>query len=276
MPDFAQETPFSVELPSGGVLRGSAAGDGHPIVLLHGLSATRRYVTQGSKRLTRDRYRLIAYDSRGHGESDPAPEPGAYGYDELVGDLLVVLDTLGIDRPVLAGSSMGAHVALNFALANPARVRALVLITPAFTGDLRPGGWDELADRLDAGDLDGFVELAAAGVPDRVAETVRTAVRQRVERHRHPAAVADAMRVIPRSKPLDSLDRLGEIAAPTLVVGSRDEMDPGHPLAIAREYAERIPGAEFAIEDEGKSPLAWQGAQLSKRIGDFVAALDQV
>jgi pimeloyl-ACP methyl ester carboxylesterase len=75
------------EVEGGGVtLRGDDDGDGAPIVLLHGLSATRRYVLHGSTALVRDGYRLIAYDSRGHGESGPAPAPGAYDYATLVDD----------------------------------------------------------------------------------------------------------------------------------------------------------------------------------------------
>ena len=55
------------------VLRGSAAGEGTPIVLCHGLTASRRYVVHGSRVLERAGHRVITYDARGHGESDPAP-----------------------------------------------------------------------------------------------------------------------------------------------------------------------------------------------------------
>ena len=77
---------LSVE--SGGVtLAGEEAGEGIPVVLLHGLTATRRYVVMGSRALERDGHRVIAYDARGHGESTPAPDPDAYDYDDLVTDL---------------------------------------------------------------------------------------------------------------------------------------------------------------------------------------------
>ncbi|HEX5909047.1 MAG TPA: alpha/beta fold hydrolase, partial [Thermoleophilaceae bacterium] len=63
---------------------------------LHGLTATRRYVLQGSRMLARKGGRLVVgYDARGHGESSPAPD-GLYGYPELVADLEGVLDELGI------------------------------------------------------------------------------------------------------------------------------------------------------------------------------------
>ncbi len=55
------------------VLRGSVAGEGTPIVLCHGLTASRRYVVQGSRALERAGHRVVLYDARGHGESDPAP-----------------------------------------------------------------------------------------------------------------------------------------------------------------------------------------------------------
>ena len=56
------------------------ARPGPPIVLLHGLTATRRYVVMGSRTLQRAGYRVIAYDARGHGRSTAAPDPQAYGY----------------------------------------------------------------------------------------------------------------------------------------------------------------------------------------------------
>src|SRR6202020_58485 len=77
--------PFSVE--SGGVsVAGERAGEGIPIVLLHGLTATRRYVVMGSRALERSGHLVVAYDARGHGASSPAPEPGAYSYALLADD----------------------------------------------------------------------------------------------------------------------------------------------------------------------------------------------
>ena len=88
-------------------------GEGTPVVLLHGLTATRRYVVMGSKSLERTGHRVIAYDARGHGRSTPAPDPAAYRYADLTGDLEAVLDGLEVERAVLAGASMGAHTLLS-------------------------------------------------------------------------------------------------------------------------------------------------------------------
>jgi pimeloyl-ACP methyl ester carboxylesterase len=99
---------------------------------------------------------------------------------------------------------------------------------------------------------------------------VQTVLRQRLGAHEHPEAVADALRVVPRSDPFD-VEELGRIAAPTVIVADRDEADPGHPLAVGEDYARRIPGAELVVEEEGRSPIAWQGGQLSKVIASLAA-----
>ena len=250
-------------------------GGGPPIVLAHGLTATRRYVVHGSKMLERSGHRVIGYDARGHGESEPAPDAGAYEYDDLVGDLERVLDQHGVDQGTLVGVSMGAATTLAFALLSPERVRALVQVTPAHLGlptdEQGAARWDALADGLEHGGVEGF--LRAYGDPpveERFRGLIVQAIRQRIERHRHPEAVAAALRVVPRSKAFDGAEALSEVSVPTLVVASRDRLDPQHPYAVAEEYARRIPRAELVSEDPGSSPLAWRGAQLSRAILGFL------
>jgi len=259
-------------------LAGESVGEGPQIVLLHGITATRRYVVMGSKALERSGHRVIAYDARGHGKSSPAPERSAYRYSELVGDLQAVLDELEIERAVLAGASMGAHTLLRLALERPGRTAGLVVITPAYDPDddddpERLARWDALADGLRSGGIEGF--LAAQGeprVPKRWRENVVKVIRQRLALHEHPEAVADALAVVPRSHPFGALEDLSAIDAPAVVVGSRDEADPEHPFALARAYADAIPGARLVSEDEGQSPLAWQCGRLSAVIAEAASA----
>ena len=224
-------------------LSGEEAGDGIPVVLLHGLTATRRYVVMGSRALERGGHRVIAYDARGHGASSPAPTSDDYGYEELCADLLAVLDERGVERAVLAGASMGAHTIVRLALDHGDRVAGLVLITPAYTpegGDSDLERWDALARGLREGGVEGFV--AAYGdpdVPDAWRETIFKVLRQRIAAHEHPEAVADALNAVPRSRPFEDWSELGELALPTVVVASRDEADPGHPYAVGERYAAR-------------------------------------
>jgi pimeloyl-ACP methyl ester carboxylesterase len=246
------------------------AGSGPPVVLLHGLSATHHYVVMGSKALERAGHRVLSYDARGHGASAPAP---SYTYRELAADLLGVLDVHGVERAVLAGASMGAHTALRLALDRPERVAGLVVITPAAHPDDPPGleRWDALAAGLRDGGIDGFVaayDLAA--VPEAWRGTVERVVRQRLGQHDDLGAIADALEQVPRSTPF-ALGELAAIRAPTVVVADRDEADPGHPLWVGEDYARRIPGARLVVEEPGRSPLAWQGGQLSKVIAALAA-----
>lgn len=248
------------------------------MVLLHGLTATRRYVVMGSRSLERSGHRVVGFDARGHGRSSPAARPGDYDYVNLVTDLEALMDEANIDRAVLAGASMGAHTALRFALERPERVVALVAITPAYD----PAGaddptalarWDALAEGLRTGGVDGF--LKAYGEPpveERWRRTVLQVLRQRLSEHEHPDAVADAMQAVPRARPFRSFEQLGEVEAPTVVIASRDEADPGHPRAVSEEYAAGMPRARLVTESEGESPLAWQGGRVSALIAELVSA----
>jgi len=278
MPERPAATELSIVTDDGVTLAGQQVGEGSsssssPIVLLHGLTATRRYVVMGSRLLERSGHRVIAYDARGHGRSTPARDPRAYDYERLTRDLLAVLDALDIERAVLVGASMGAHTIVRFALRHPERVAALGLITPAYdpaadtTGPDAFAGWDALARGLREGGVKGFMAAYDfSPVPDAWRATVETVVRQRLSAHQHPGAVADALEVVPRSRPFERIDELAGISARALVIASRDEADPGHPLAVGERYAQAIPGARLLVEDPGQSPLAWQGGQLSKAL----------
>jgi hypothetical protein len=100
-------------------------------------------------------------------------------------------------------------------------------------------------------------------------ETILRIIRQRLAQHEHPQAVADALRVVPRSRPFESFDALAAVSVPTVVVASSDGADPEHPFAVAERYAEAIPRAKLVSEEPGSSPLAWQGSQLSRLIIDL-------
>jgi pimeloyl-ACP methyl ester carboxylesterase len=271
---------LTVRAPGGVALASERDGAGPLVVLLHGLTATRRYVVMGSTALQRLGHQVIAYDARGHGHSDPAPTRDAYTYPQLVGDLIAVLDSMGAERAVLAGASMGAHTAVSFALSHPERVAALALITPAYDPDAPIEGdalvrWDALARGLRDGGVEGFMSVFdTSRIPDAWRTTVERAVRQRLGEHEHPQAVADALEVVPRSRPFEHFTDLRAIAVPTSIIASRDQADPEHPLAVAERYAELIPGARLVVEDEPpplRSPIAWQGGRVAQVIAELVS-----
>ena len=256
-------------------LRGTAAGEGQPVVLCHGITASRGYVVHGSRALERAGHRVIAYDARGHGESDPASAGEGYGYPELVADLeRVVEEEVGEERFVLAGHSMGAHTAVAYALAHPERLAGLVVIGPVYMGTIEPESlvyWDGLAAALESGGIDGFVAYIEReqGIDPAFRDSVLRFTRERMALHRHPEALVAALREVPGSRPFGDLSELESLAVPALVVASGDEADPGHPYAAAEAYAEALPESRLVSEEPGQSPLAWQGGRLSREIAAF-------
>jgi 3-oxoadipate enol-lactonase len=118
---------FPVRVP-GGLLAGEEAGDGDPVVLIHGFSFDRAMWDPQFPELARG-YRAIRYDLRGFGESGlPAANR------DHVADLIALLDALGVDRAHLAGLSLGANIALAAAALHPDRVRTITLASPGLPG----------------------------------------------------------------------------------------------------------------------------------------------
>jgi pimeloyl-ACP methyl ester carboxylesterase len=97
-----------------------------PLVLLHGITGHAR-TWDDEARLLSARYRVLALDQRGHGDSDPAPDCD-YSDDALLGDLIAFADTLGLRRLTLVALSLGGRVAINFAGRHPDRVERLVVV----------------------------------------------------------------------------------------------------------------------------------------------------
>jgi pimeloyl-ACP methyl ester carboxylesterase len=267
--------PFEVE-SSGARLVGEEVGEGPAVVVLHGITATRRYVLHGSVALARKGYRLISYDARGHGESSSAPEGEGYGYEQLTADLRAVLaERCPNDRPVLCGHSMGCHTAAAHALDHAPEIAALVPIGPVTIGipasEQTLAHWDRLADGLEQDRVDGFMKVYEADLnvtPDW-RETALRITRERIQLHRHPEALAEAIRQVPRSQPFEDLSELESLDLPALVVASQDEADPNHPYSVAEAWAERLPRGRLVSEEPGESPLAWQGGRLSRAIAEF-------
>lgn len=265
---------FEVE-SQGLTLRGEEVGEGPPIVLVHGVTATRRYVLHGSTLLAREGFRLISYDARGHGESTPAPPGAGYTFTDLADDLeRVVEERAGEGKPLLVGHSMGTMTIATLALRRSRSFAGLVLGGPVSLGRMPADrylcDWDELADGIERDGIDGFMSIFANRPLDPAwRETILTFTRQRMERHRHPEALARVMREMPRSLPFDGMEALGAIDVPTLVVGSRDEADPSHPYRTAAAWAEALPQARLISEGPGESPLTWRGSELSREIARF-------
>jgi 3-oxoadipate enol-lactonase len=171
---------------------------------------------------------------------------------------------------------MGAHTAAALALERRDKLAAAVFVGPVFLGVAYEqdvlAEWDSLADGLERGGVEGFLEAYGSRDLDPEWRDVLLRIsKERIAQHRHPDAVAEALREVPRSLPFDGLSELQFLEIPVLVVASHDIADPGHPYAIAEAWAESLPDARLVSEAEGDSPLAWQGGRLSREIAAFLA-----
>jgi len=122
--------------PAGALAVDDGGTGGLPVVLAHSLAGNSTHWAAQLEHLRRDR-RAVAFDFRGHGRSEP-PKDGDYRIAAMTGDVAAVVDTLGLDRFVLVGHSMGGGVALEYAGAHPDRVAGLVLVDPIGDGKQIP------------------------------------------------------------------------------------------------------------------------------------------
>ncbi len=218
------------------------------IVLLHGFGGTRHAWDGVVAHLDAQRYRPLALDLPGHGAAAAAPAPITFA-----GCVSSVLDD-SPERFALCGYSLGGRIALLVALAAPARVARLVLVSS--TAGIEDAGEREqrrradelLAAELESDPYEDFIERwrsqpLFAGDPPRVAELARED-----QRRNDAGPLARALRGLGTGE-MDSLwGRLGELTMPVdVVAGARDEKF----LAIARRLAEAIPGARLHVLDGG-------------------------
>jgi pimeloyl-ACP methyl ester carboxylesterase len=171
---------------------------------------------------------------------------------------------------------MGAHTALRFALEQPERVGAVVVITPAYEpaeldDPARLARWDALAAGLRDGGVEGFVAAyGEPGVPDRYRDTVLTVLRQRLSAHEHPRR----SRTRSRSSRARARSRTSRAAQASRCRRSSSRTatrpTPATRWPWGRHTRGRSP-ARARRGGEGRSPIAWQGGQLSKVIAGLAA-----
>jgi 2-succinyl-6-hydroxy-2,4-cyclohexadiene-1-carboxylate synthase len=234
------------------------------VVLLHGFSGTHRAWDGLIAALDRERYLPLALDLPGHGDAADGERPITFA-----GCVAHVL-AHAPERFALCGYSMGGRVALHVALAAPARVSRLVLVscTAGIAGDAERAARREsdraLADELEAIPFEQFIERwrtqpLFAGDPPEVGERARAD--QRRNRNR-PDLLAAALRGIGTGEMQPLWERLGELAMPvTVVVGDRDAKF----RALGERMTRLLPHAGLAVVRGGHSlplenPTALAGA----------------
>ncbi len=221
------------------------AGEGHPLVLIHG-GLVNSGLWDDQFEVFAGQYRTLRYDVRGFGKSK---SPASYYSNH--GDLRDLLDSLGIGRAYVLGLSMGGAIAIDFTLTYPDRVAALIPVAAGLGGyqaTARSALRDELNAAYERGDKERAVELSLqvwTDGPHRTPDQVDPVARERIRAM--TVHTFDLPDVEPWLQPLEppAVDRLAEIHAPTLfVVGDQDVDDI---RKIGDLIVARVPGARRAI-----------------------------
>jgi len=209
-------------------------GEGEPLLLSHGYSATSKMWEKQVEAL-RGRYRVVVWDMRGHGRSDSPDDPALYSEEATVADMAALLDLEKAPQAIVGGLSLGGYMSLAFHARLPERVCALLLFDtgPGYKSDAARDGWNRNAEaRATALETQG---LAALG--GRSAEVAAS-------QHRSAKGLALAARGMLAQRDDRVIRSLPEIDVPTLVVVGADDT----PFHAATDYmAAKIPGARKVV-----------------------------
>jgi pimeloyl-ACP methyl ester carboxylesterase len=223
-----------------------------------------------------DRYRVVALDRRGFGETTYEPES-----HDSAADVVAVLDVLGVERAAVVGNSVGGKVAIEVALASPARVVALVLIGTAVRGapvpERLPDDVEALFDRLDeigeSGDVDGVNQLEARiwlDGPSRAEGAVSGAVRELFldMNGRALTAIPPGDEIRPDGPPI--WDRLEQISVPVLATAGGHDVP--HIVERSRTIAARVPAGRYLeLPDSAHLPMLDDPHRFNEALNVFLA-----
>jgi pimeloyl-ACP methyl ester carboxylesterase len=234
------------------------------VLLVHGFATNR---AENWRRLgwlsalERKGYRAVALDLPGHGESDKPHDPAAYGRDHITGDIVALIDHLGLGPVDLLGYSMGAHLSLAVALGAPSRVNALILGGVGgrmLTSHARSTTAMTMAEALTTADV--------SAITDPILKGFRQFAENQGEDRLALAACSRGDGGLPDPA------ALRELRIPTLVIaGSRDEL-AGDPQALANA----IPGAKAVTLPACDHFSAIPHALFKAAVFDFLEGWEEV
>ncbi|WP_339468797.1 MULTISPECIES: alpha/beta fold hydrolase [unclassified Pseudomonas] len=241
-----------------------ATGQGQPVVLIHGVGLNKE-MWGGQVVGLATNYRVITYDMLGHGAS-PRPAAGTplLGYAD---QLLELLDHLQLPQATVIGFSMGGLVARAFALHYPDRLKSLVVLNSVFNR----------SPEQRAGVIERTAQAAEHG-PDANAESALSRWFSREYQAANPAQIAALRQTLAGNDPQGYLttyelfatqdmyraDDLKGLRAPTLV--ATGELDPGSTPEMARQLADRIPGATVAVLAEQRHMMPVESPRLVNQL----------
>lgn len=246
-------------------------GEGHPLILLHGLGSHSGWLDADLHHLAGTR-RVIAPDSRGHGRSG---RPANFTLADHVSDVLAVMDALGIPQADVMGTSMGSYVAQALATTHPERVSRLVLVVPKASGQtsgtaaLMARHKDELRD-LTPQEVQAFLleRMFAPGTPQAIRAEVarRTADDHAAGLAQTPGQAEAARRALER---FDFRPGLPHVSAPTLILSGAH--DPLNPPPAGAEIAALLPHArQEVLAHSGHFPALEEAGRYRALVDAFL------
>lgn len=219
-------------------------GDAGPWVVLSHSLACDLHMWDAQIELLKGRFRVLAFDTRGHGQSD-APR-GAYTLEQLVDDAKGLLVSVGVDEPHWVGLSMGGMIGMQYALKYPGEFRSLVLCDTSsrIPPELAPV-W---AERIKTANEQGMQALVSGTLERWFTEPFRKSRRDVIDRVAEMIVSTDVTgyagccHAIPT---IDCTDQLHTIKCPVqIIVG---DQDAGTPVAMSEAMHSAIPGSELVI-----------------------------
>jgi pimeloyl-ACP methyl ester carboxylesterase len=247
-------------------------GAGLPFAFQHGLGAD---VSQPfGIFLPPPGVRLLAFDCRAHGDTRPLGDPVKIRIAAFADDLLALLDSLGIQRGVIGGISMGAGVALNFVLRYPERTLGLVLSRPAWLNQPLPphlAVYPRMAALIrEFGSKRGREVFERSPEYAAIRSEAPASADSLLSQFEDPRAEEAVVRLeqIPRDAPNLSRDEWRSLTVPTLVLANREDVI--HPFEYGKALAQNIPGAEFKELTPKAVNERRHAADVQRFIGDFL------
>lgn len=228
------------------------AGSGEPLLLLHGFtgSAANWHGLMGQ---LRDRYRVIAVDLPGHGRTELTADLGRYDMGSVAGDIVALLEQMGIASTHLLGYSMGGRLALHLVAHQPARVRSLILestlpgLFSAMEREARRAQDESLARRIEEEGIPAFVDywerIPLFASQSALPSAARAALREQ-RLSNNAAGLANSLRGMGTGTQPSLWESLPDVAMPALLVAG--ELDLKFAV-INREMAAWMPNARLAI-----------------------------
>jgi len=253
-------------------------GEGYPLVLAHGYTATKEQWDAQIGPFSK-RYRVVVYDARGHGESEapPVDDPG-YSMDTLVEDQRALMEHLSIGEAHVGGLSLGGMIAMRFALKHPQMVRALLLCDTS-PGMGTAGLWAQNRPLMETmvrrqGVLavmgNFFTQRAGASSLPRL-EDLPNGIRAHIGRMNKisPDGFLGIGRAAGEAESV--LERLPEITAPTLIITGEADFFRG----ASEEMKRRLPDARFVlIKSAAHMTNHWQPQQFTAAVLGFLTDVE--